>query len=229
MNINEQIKQQILNAAEQNYQKFSASLIPNINNVAGVRIPKLRSIAKDFYKKYKDDCLIPFDAEYMEEIMVRGIIIGLLKKTSDEMLNIIKDFIPLIDNWAVCDIFCGGLKFTQKNKEKVWEFICPYLNSKQEYEIRFALVMLLSYFVEEKYLTKIFAILDKFNHEGYYARMAAAWLLSICYVNYPEITEKYLLKSKLDNWTYNKSIQKICESLRVDKETKTKLKTFKRK
>ena len=229
MNINEQIKQQILNAAEQNYQKFSASLIPNINNVAGVRIPKLRSIAKDFYKKYKDDCLIPFDAEYMEEIMVRGIIIGLLKKTSDEMLNIIKDFIPLIDNWAVCDIFCGGLKFTQKNKEKVWEFICPYLNSKQEYEIRFALVMLLSYFVEEKYLTKIFAILDKFSHEGYYARMAAAWLLSICYVNYPEITEKYLLKSKLDNWTYNKSIQKICESLRVDKETKTKLKTFKRK
>ena len=229
MNINEQIKQQILNAAEQNYQKFSASLIPNINNVAGVRIPKLRSIAKDFYKKYKDDCLIPFDAEYMEEIMVRGIIIGLLKKTSDEMLNIIKDFIPLIDNWAVCDIFCGGLKFTQKNKEKVWEFICPYLNSKQEYEIRFAVVMLLSYFVEEKYLTKIFAILDKFSHEGYYARMAAAWLLSICYVNYPEITEKYLLKSKLDNWTYNKSIQKICESLRVDKETKTKLKTFKRK
>ena len=229
MNINEQIKQQILNAAEQNYQKFSASLIPNINNVAGVRIPKLRSIAKDFYKKYKDDCLIPFDAEYMEEIMVRGIIIGLLKKTSDEMLNIIKDFIPLIDNWAVCDIFCGGLKFTQKNKEKVWEFICPYLNSKQEYEIRFALVMLLSYFVEEKYLTKIFAILDKFSHEGYYARMAAAWLLSICYVNYPEITEKYLLKSKLDNWTYNKSIQKICESLRIDKETKTKLKTFKRK
>lgn len=229
MNINEQIKQQILNAAEQNYQKFSASLIPNINNVAGVRIPKLRSIAKDFYKKYKDDCLIPFDAEYMEEIMVRGIIIGLLKKTSDEMLNIIKDFIPLIDNWAVCDIFCGGLKFTQKNKEKVWEFICPYLNSKKEYEIRFALVMLLSYFVEEKYLTKIFAILDKFNHEGYYARMAAAWLLSICYVNYPEITEKYLLKSKLDNWTYNKSIQKICESLRIDKETKTKLKTFKRK
>lgn len=229
MNINEQIKQQILNAAEQNYQKFSASLIPNINNVAGVRIPKLRSIAKDFYKKYKDDCLIPFDAEYMEEIMVRGIIIGLLKKTSDEMLNIIKDFIPLIDNWAVCDIFCGGLKFTQKNKEKVWEFTCPYLNSKKEYEIRFALVMLLSYFVEEKYLTKIFAILDKFNHEGYYARMAAAWLLSICYVNYPEITEKYLLKSKLDNWTYNKSIQKICESLRIDKETKTKLKTFKRK
>ena len=229
MNINEQIKQQILNAAEQNYQKFSASLIPNINNVAGVRIPKLRSIAKDFYKKYKDDCLIPFDAEYMEEIMVRGIIIGLLKKTSDEMLNIIKDFIPLIDNWAVCDIFCGVLKFTQKNKEKVWKFIYPYLNSKQEYEIRFALVMLLSYFVEEKYLTKIFAILDKFSHDGYYARMAAAWLLSICYVNYPEITEKYLLKSKLDNWTYNKSIQKICESLRVDKETKTKLKTFKRK
>ena len=33
----------------------------------------------------------------------------------------------------------------------------------------------------------------------------------------------------LDDFTYNKSIQKICESYRVDKETKARLRSLKRK
>ena len=40
---------------------------------------------------------------------------------------------------------------------------------------------------------------------------------------------KYLKQSKLDNWTYNKSLQKTIESLRVDKETKDILRGMKRR
>ncbi len=223
------IKQEILNAAEKDYKEFSASLIPNINNVIGVRIPTLRQIAREVFKKYGEQCLIPCKTEFMEEIMIRGMIIGLLKKEADDVLDYVKNFVPQIDNWAVCDIFCGSLKFTIKNKEKVWKFIQPYLKSKKEYEIRFGLVMLLSYFIETDYLEKIFIILDNFKHDGYYAKMGAAWLLSMCYVKYPKETEIYLKKSKLDDWTYNKGIQKTCESLRIDKATKQRLKSMKRK
>lgn len=223
------IKQEILNAAEKDYKEFSASLIPNINNVIGVRIPTLRQIAREVFKKYGEQCLIPYKTEFMEEIMIRGMIIGLLKKEADDVLAYVKNFVPQIDNWAVCDIFCGSLKFTIKNKEKVWKFIQPYLKSKKEYEIRFGLVMLLSYFIETDYLEKIFIILDNFKHDGYYAKMGAAWLLSMCYVKYPKETEIYLKKSKLDDWTYNKGIQKTCESLRIDKATKQRLKSMKRK
>ena len=223
------IKQEILNAAEKDYKEFSASLIPNINNVIGVRIPTLRQIAREVFKKYGEQCLIPCKTEFMEEIMIRGMIIGLLKKEADDVLDYVKNFVPQIDNWAVCDIFCGSLKFTIKNKEKVWKFIQPYLKTKKEYEIRFGLVMLLSYFIETDYLEKIFIILDNFKHDGYYAKMGAAWLLSMCYVKYPKETEIYLKKSKLDDWTYNKGIQKTCESLRIDKATKQRLKSMKRK
>ena len=223
------IKQEILNAAEKDYKEFYASLIPNINNVIGVRIPTLRQIAREVFKKYGEQCLIPCKTEFMEEIMIRGMIIGLLKKEADDVLDYVKNFVPQIDNWAVCDIFCGSLKFTIKNKEKVWKFIQPYLKSKKEYEIRFGLVMLLSYFIETDYLEKIFIILDNFKHDGYYAKMGAAWLLSMCYVKYPKETEIYLKKSKLDDWTYNKGIQKTCESLRIDKATKQRLKSMKRK
>ena len=34
---------------------------------------------------------------------------------------------------------------------------------------------------------------------------------------------EYLKQSSLDDWTYNKALQKITESFRVDKETKKHL------
>ena len=223
------IKTKILNEAEKDYKKFSASLIPNIDNVLGVRIPALRKIAKEIYAETGTDYLACSNTEYMEEVMVQGMIIGLIKDKPEKILEHVKNFIPKINNWAVCDIFCVGLKFTNKNKELVWEFIQKYLNSEKEYDKRFGLVMILGYFTDDNYIDKVFQILDNFSHEGYYARMGAAWALSICYVKQPEKTFEYLKKSKLDKWTFNKGIQKICESLRVDKNTKEVLKSLKRK
>ena len=223
------IKTKILNEAEKDYKKFSESLIPNIDNVLGVRIPALRKIAKEIYAETGTDYLACSNTEYMEEVMVQGMIIGLIKDKPEKILEHVENFIPKINNWAVCDIFCGGLKFTNKNKELVWEFIQKYLNSEKEYDKRFGLVMILGYFTDDNYIDKVFQILDNFSHEGYYARMGAAWALSICYVKQPEKTFKYLKKSKLDKWTFNKGIQKICESLRVDKNTKEFLKSLKRK
>lgn len=224
------IKSKILQEAEKDFKKFTASLIPNINNVLGVRLPVLRKISKEIYKSEKwEDFIKQNDCQYMEEIMLQGMVIGLVKKSPEEILELVKDFVPKINNWAVCDTFCAGLKFTNKNKELVWDFIQPYFTSKEEYDIRFGYVLLLSYFIDDEYIDRILNLIDSFKDERYYARMAVAWALSICYVKQPEKTVEYLKTSKLDNWTFNKSIQKICESLRVDKSTKNMLKCLKRK
>ena len=103
-----------------------------------------------------------------------------------------------------------------------------YLNSNKEYEIRFVLVMLLNYYIEEKYLYNIFKIIEQYQYNDYYAHMGAAWLISICYIKYPKETTKFLINSNLDTKTYNKSIQKIIESNKIDKRTKNKLKTLKK-
>ena len=89
--------------------------------------------------------------------------------------------------------------------------------------------MLLEHFIDEDYIDECLERIDEFKDTRYYAQMACAWALSICYIKFPQKTFSYLKKSKLDNWTFNKGIQKICESLRVDKETKTMLKCMKRK
>lgn len=46
------IKTKIFELIDTEYQKFSAALIPNIDNILGVRLPELRKIAK---KIAKDD------------------------------------------------------------------------------------------------------------------------------------------------------------------------------
>lgn len=215
--------------ADKNYQKFSSSLLPNVNNVLGVRLPVLRRLAKEIVKEDKfKDFLSEKKHKYMEEYMLKGMLIGFLKEPVGEIINYIRLFVSQIDNWAVCDSFCNSLKFTKNNLEKVWDFLQPYSESSSEYEIRFAYVMLLNYYLIDEYIDKVLCLVDKFKDDRYYAKMSVAWLVSMCYIKYPLKTEQYLKKSKLDNWTYNKSIQKICESFKVEKNIKMKIKKLKR-
>ncbi len=58
--------------------------------------------------------------------------------------------------------------------------------------------------------------------------MAVAWAISMCYVKFEDITLEYLNNNNLDDFTYNKSLQKICESLKIDKERKVLIKSMKR-
>ena len=146
----------------------------------------------------------------------------------DTKLTYIKEFIPYIDNWAVCDIFVAGLKI--KEKEKFYNFIQKYLeNNKTEFEIRFGLVSLLDYYIDKEHIQEIFKITDKIKRDEYYIEMAIAWLISICYIKFPKETEEYLNNNKLSDFAYNKSIQKIIESTRVDEQVKNKLRKMKRK
>ena len=221
------IKERLLKEVDKTYKDFNQKLIPNINNILGIRVPVLRKISKEIYKNNWQDFLKQ-KPQYFEEAMLQGMVIGLIKDEPNAILEYIETFIPQINNWAVCDCFCSSLKFTENNKELVWNFLHKYLNSSKEYEIRFVLVMLLNYYIEEKYLNKIFKIIENYQYNDYYAHMGAAWLISICYIKYPEETTKYLLNSNIDTKTYNKSIQKIIESNKIDKKTKNKLKTFKK-
>ena len=80
-----------------------------------------------------------------------------------------------------------------------------------------------------EYLEAAFTAFDRIQCDHYYVRMGVAWAVSIYYVYFPEETEKYLNRCKLDEWTYNKSLQKIIESYRVSEETKARIRSMKRK
>ena len=88
--------------------------------------------------------------------------------------------------------------------------------------------MMLDFYIEDEYIDKVIEKLDQINHDGYYVKMAVAWAISICYIKYPEKTMKYLENNNLDNFTYNKSLQKIIESYRVEEDKKKIIRDMKR-
>lgn len=221
--------------SEAKYQKFSSSLIPGVDNILGIRIPNLRKIAKIISNNDWQEFLNNYKEEYMEETMLKGLVITYLKEDLNTILNLTSNFVPKINNWAVCDTFCMGLKCFAKNKQKTFDFLLPYLNSDEEYKIRFAVVVLLAHFIDEDFIDRVLKILynlkpDKYpDKEYYYAKMAIAWAISICYIKFPDKTLFYIKNNTLDNFTHNKSISKIIESYRVSKEDKAKLKLLRRK
>ncbi|MEK3704142.1 DNA alkylation repair protein [Paenibacillus sp. FSL R7-0198] len=223
------IRTQLLSLVEPEYQKFSAALIPNITNVLGVRLLALRKIAKQLAAGDWRTYLETAEDEYFEEVMLQAMVIGHVQADLDELLKAIETFVPKIDNWSVCDSFCAGLKYTKVHSEPMWTFLQPYLRSDQEYEIRFGVVMLLNFYLNERYIDQVLTALDQISHEAYYVKMAVAWAISMAYVKQPEVTLRYLNQNNLDDFTYNKALQKITESYRVDPESKQMIRSMKRK
>ena len=225
-----EIKKRLFALADEKYKKFHSNLCPGVDNIIGVRVPVLRQYAKDLKKEYKVARLLKqIDNQYYEEIMLQGMLIGLAKKEDiNIILQFVEKYVPKIDNWAICDVFFAGLKITQKYKKQVWEFIQKYIKSEKEFEVRFAIVMILDYFIDEQYLQKDFQIFDSIKHEGYYVKMAVAWAISVCIVKYYEETIQYLEKAQIDNWTYNKAIQKSIESYRIIEAQKQNLRKMKK-
>ena len=226
----EKIKKELENLADKKYKEFHAGLCPGTENIIGVRVPVLRNYAKKLAKEYDIKYLLEnIDNTYYEEIMLQGMLIGLEKdKNIQNILNDIEKFVPKIDNWAVCDVFCAGLKITKKYMNDMWIFLQKYLKSDKEFEVRFGVVMILDYYITEEYLERVFSIFDNIQVEKYYVQMAVAWAISICLIKFYDRTMIYLKNSKIDKFTYNKALQKAIESYRITDKQKEELRRIKK-
>lgn len=223
------IKDQLFELQDEEYRKFSSSLLPGVNNIIGVRLPALRKLAKKIAKEDWRNFITSSNNEYFEEIMLQGFVLGYVKADIEEILQHISYFIPKIDNWSICDSFCISLKFTNNNMDRVWGFIQPYIQSNQEFKIRFGIVMIIDFYINEEYIDIILKLFDNIKQTDYYVKMAVAWAVSICYIKFSDKTMEYLKNSTLDDFTYNKALQKIIESLQIDKSSKAIIKAMKRK
>lgn len=223
------IHEQLLALSEPEFQKFSSSLLPGTNNILGVRLPALRKLAKKIAKGDWRAYLASEEDRSFEEIMLQGMVIGYVRADLPELLERIAAFVPKIDNWSVCDSFCSGLKIARKEPEAIWDFLQPYLHTEREFEARFGVVMLLFYFIiEDLHIRRVLALLDQIPSKEYYARMAVAWAISICFVRFPALTMEYLkTENSLDDFTYHKALQKITESNCVNRETKAVIRRMK--
>ena len=218
------------NMAEPEYQKFSSSLIPNekSENIMGVRLPKIRALAKRIAKNEGEEFLNLPIGETLEEKLLHAFVIAYSDIGVDERLKRIESFIPFINSWSVCDSFVVSLKFIKDNKEKVWKFLTPYFNSNEPYYIRFAVVTALNFYVEREYINKLFEFFTKITNDDYYVRMAVAWCICEICSKFPNEALNFLSQNSLCEDTHNKTLRKIAESYKIAPEYKEKAKKLKR-
>ena len=212
---------------------FITSLHPGVPHVLGVRIPDLRTLAKRIVESDWEDYLSEAGTYYMEERILQGLVLGYIHPDDDvdKYLRRVSRFVQVINSWSVCDTFsfAGGHSYIKKHQAKIWDYLKYCMNSSEEYEIRFGVVMALKYFIDDQHVVELLKCVNEIYHEGYYVKMAIAWAVSVCFVKYPKETMFFLHDNRLDDFTFNKSLQKILESCRVGISSKQLIKTMRRK
>ena len=138
------------------YRDFSIKLIPNIdtNSIIGVRVPTLKKYAKEINKdiNLRNRFINNLPHKYHEENLIHGYLIS-LNNNIDNTMNELEMFLPYVNNWAVSDTISP--KIFKKNLDYVYPYVQKYLESSLEYNIRFGVVTLLQYYLNDpKYIKK---------------------------------------------------------------------------
>ncbi len=208
------------------YRDFSSKLIPNIKKekIIGVRAPVLKEKARQMYldgtyKKF----ISRLPHKYLEENSLHGYILCRIKDYG-ELIDETERFLPFIDNWAVCDTVRPAA--FKKHKEELLEKTEEWIISEREYTKRFAIGMLMSYFLDGDFRKEQLEKVAKADSEEYYISMMAAWYFATALAKQYEPAVKYIENKRLLPLTHNRAIQKAVESRRISDERKEYLKKF---
>ena len=196
-------------------------------NYHGIRLPELRKIAKIIAKEKRYD-FFKEDHTCFEEETIHAYAIGYCKEDINTLLSFVDQYIPRIKSWSTNDSLCQNMKFARKYQKEVFDYLLTLVPQQDEWKSRVVSVMLLSHYLNDEYIDRVFEILDVLYKETYFSKMGIAWAIATCMAKYPEKTFKYLKTCSLDKWTYNKSLQKMIESFRVKESDKLIIKTMKK-
>ena len=251
-----EIKDTLFSMQDVKYRDFHAKLMPTIDKetIIGVRTPALRKYAKELMKTdllqetmgngSNAVCpnLLPNEAveikaglevflqdlphEYYEENNLHGFIIEAMKDY-DQCLAAINAFLPYVDNWATCDMM--GPKVFKKHLSELRAQIQMWLDSGEDYTIRFGVNMLMKYYLDEAFEPEYLDWVASIQSEEYYVKMVVAWYFATALAKQYEATIGIVEQKRLEKWTHNKTIQKAVESYRITDEQKCYLKTLKMK
>lgn len=223
----ERLQKALFDNQDKEYRVFQQKLMPGIklDDIIGVRLPVIRKIAKENAKtedakKFLD--LLPH--KYYDENQLHGFLINQIKDY-DECIKRIDEFLPYVDNWAVCDSI--NPKMLSKHKEELIKDIKRWVSSDKTYTIRHGIHMLMAFFLDSDFKKEYLEIPAKIVSEEYYVNMMIAWFFATALAKKWDVTITYIEEKKLPVWVHNKTIQKAIESYRVNEEHKQYLRTLK--
>ena len=218
------IRKTLLSMQDAKYRDFHARLMPNIdkNKIIGVRVPKIRTLAKEI-KNDTGDFLEKLPHKYYEENNLHALLVSQIPDF-DECIEKLNRFLPYVDNWATCDIMSP--KSFKKNKEKLLLQIENWIKSGHTYTVRFGIEMLMTHFLDDDFDEKYLEQVSLIKSDEYYINMMIAWYFATALAKKWDFAVKYLEDARLSQWVHNKTIRKAVESYRITEKQKEYLKTL---
>lgn len=223
-----EIQKELFALQDKEYMKFLSKLTPNVSEdtIIGVRIPEIRKLAKKLLKNNEyEDFLKELPHKYYDENLLHGAIIS-ESKNFEKCIKLLDNFLPFVDNWAVCDTISP--KIFKKYKKELIEKIKEWSQSDKTYTCRFGVEMLMTHFLDEDFKKEYLEVVADIHSEEYYVKMVVAWFFATALAKQWDYAVIYLEDNRLDVWVHNKTIQKARESLRISLEKKEYLKKLKR-
>lgn len=222
MSQNTDISHKLQRLAESDYKAFNEKLIPTNYEILGIRMPALKKLAKELAASPDLEMYLK-NADFIlyEHILLYGLVLGQLKKTSLETLFSYLD--PLIlkfDNWAHVDTIISSLKIFNKYPDEVISHFLPLKSHEGEFTKRVFVIILMDFFINETYIDSTLKHLTEVPQGQYYVDMAIAWALSVGLVKFYDKTLPYIEQKKFSRFVHNKAIQKARESFRITPEIK---------
>ena len=224
------IRNELMKLQDAEYKDFHCRLIPTVDpsRVIGVRIPELRAFAKRIsFTEEAKNFLKEDSHKYYDEINLHGALIDYGQYSMEETLSLIEAFLPMIDNWATCDMFVPHIFKTYPSE--VLPLIKRWLCSDHIYTIRFGINCLIRDFMQERFDPIQFEWINAIDNDDYYVKMGIAWYYSVALVKQWDQTLPLIKNGLKDSWIQNKTIQKAKESDHLTKQRKEYLSRFKSK
>ena len=212
---------------DEKFRDFTSKLIPKVDKelVIGVRMPDIRRLAKSLSEEERKKFISGLPHKYHEENMLHGVMLQLIKNDIGEVITETEKFLPYIDNWAVCDI--SQSKLLERYPDVVFGKVSEWAKSEKTYTVRFAIDVLLQFFLDENFTPEVFALAKSIVSDEYYVNMALAWFWSFALIKRYEETLPIIESERLPEFVHNKAIQKARESYRISDERKQYLNTLK--
>ena len=214
---------------DEKYKAFHSKLIPTVDadSIIGVRVPNMRKFAKIYsHKAESADFMKNLPHKLYEENCIHAFLIEQIKDF-DKCIEQINLFLPYIDNWATCDMMRP--KCFKKNIDKLINYIYDWLKSNDTYTVRFAIGMLMTWYLDEHFDNQYLSTVSSIISEEYYINMMIAWYFATALAKQWNSTINYIEQNILSDFVHNKTIQKAIESYRITDEQKNYLRSLKRK
>ena len=216
-NLTRQLK--TLAQGNESYAAFNQHIVNTKMPVIGVRVPDLRRLARELAPDMSAadiSELLTAQNESFDYVLLCGLLITHSWLDDLVAIDLAKQYLPHVDSWAHIDIFVE--KKRRFAGELWWDFALECLQNEDEFTVRYGVISLMTNFLDGAHIDQVFAALRNVRHDGYYVKMALAWLYATAAVHFFELTLAELENGYIDTWTRNKAYQKMRESRRFTPE-----------